>query len=67
MKMKVTIRSIFIIDGLDRLKKKSNLTDKDLVVVVAGNFGDTHGASFMEISTVKNLLQVSKQSLNLTE
>jgi hypothetical protein len=34
-----------------------NLTEEDLVVVIAGNFGDVFGASFIEISPVKKLLE----------
>jgi len=56
-------RDGFIVDGLERLKAKSGINDEDRVVVVAGNFGDNIGASFMEISTVKNLLENSRKSI----
>ncbi len=36
--------------------QSGNLTEKDLVVIIAGNFGDSFGASFIEISSVKQLL-----------
>ncbi len=49
-------RDGFIKDGIERLMTKSGIKEDDRVVVVAGNFGDSIGASFMEISTVKNLL-----------
>jgi len=32
------------------------INEDDVVIVVAGNFGALHGASFIEISTVKNLM-----------
>ncbi len=57
-------RDGFIVDGLERLISKSNIEESDHVVVVAGNFGDNIGASFMEISTVKNLLENSQKTLN---
>ena len=58
-------REAFIVDGLNRMKNKADIQDDDLVVVVAGNFGDSHGASFMETSTVEKLMNVSKKALNL--
>jgi pyruvate kinase len=36
--------------------KSGALREEDLVVVIAGNFGDRFGASFIEISPVKLLL-----------
>ena len=42
--------------GLERYRDKKRLKSDDLVVVVAGNFGRSHGASFIEISTLENLL-----------
>ncbi len=58
-------REGFIYDGIQRLMNKSRLSAEDRVVVVAGNFGDTIGASFMEISTVQNLLDTVTKSLNI--
>lgn len=60
-------REGFIYDGLQRLMTKSRLAPEDRVVVVAGNFGDNIGASFMEISTVKNLLETVTKSLNIQQ
>jgi len=60
-------REGFIYDALKRLKAKSNLKENDLIVVIAGNFGDTHGASFMEISTATNLMEISKKALNIVD
>ena len=58
-------RDGFIINGLERLKEKSGIADDDRVVVVAGNFGDSIGASFMEISFVKNLMENSLKAIAL--
>jgi hypothetical protein len=33
------------------------LDEESLITVLAGNFGSAYGASYVEISTVKNLLQ----------
>jgi pyruvate kinase len=45
----------FLCDALDALQKKYKLKENDRVVVLAGNFGPSHGPSFMEVSTAKNL------------
>ncbi|MFP4060546.1 MAG: pyruvate kinase, partial [Bacteroidales bacterium] len=45
-----------VIKGLKRYLDKKKLKEQDLVVVVAGNFGISHGASFVEISTLENLM-----------
>ncbi len=59
-------REDFILDGLKRLMNKSNISEEDRVVVIAGNFGVNIGASFMEISTVKNLLENSNKTLSFS-
>ncbi|WP_020530525.1 pyruvate kinase [Flexithrix dorotheae] len=46
---------MFLKRSLDALIKKDRLKKEDRIVVVAGNHGDFHGASFMEISTVEML------------
>lgn len=46
----------FIKTALEGLVKKGCLKKEDRVVAIGGNFGTTHGASFIEISTVKNLM-----------
>jgi len=43
----------FLEESLNLLCNK-HIFDENLIAVVAGNFGVTHGASFMEISKVKN-------------
>ncbi|MFW6225157.1 MAG: pyruvate kinase alpha/beta domain-containing protein, partial [Bacteroidota bacterium] len=53
----------FITESLHFLKENKHLEDDDLVVTVAGNFGTHHGASFIEVSTVKNLIQTNKVSV----
>lgn len=46
----------FIIESLNKYLKSDILKKKDMVVVLGGNFVWTQSASFMEISTVENLL-----------
>jgi pyruvate kinase len=46
----------FIQIGLSKLVKEEILKPDSLIVVLAGNFGEDHGASFIEISDVKNLM-----------
>jgi pyruvate kinase len=46
----------FIHSALTSLLDKKRLTEEDRVVILAGNFGKQQGASFIEISSVKNLL-----------
>ena len=45
----------FLCAALDALQKKYKLKESDRVVVLAGNFGPSHGPSFIEVSTTKNL------------
>ena len=59
MEMKETTRD-FIQESITTLLKEKKLSKDSLVVVVAGNFGTHHGASFVEISTVENLTKVNK-------
>ena len=47
----------FISESLNRLVKKGHLKKTDSVVVLGGNFGMHHGASFIEISSVDNLMK----------
>ncbi|MCG8472475.1 MAG: pyruvate kinase [Desulfobacterales bacterium] len=46
----------FLHGSLTRLMGEGFFTQEDLIVVLAGNFGAANGASFIEISTAKNLL-----------
>jgi len=56
----------FVCDALKDLSKKYKVHKKDRIVVLAGNFGPSHGPSFIEISTAENLKQqCQKTSANL--
>jgi pyruvate kinase len=46
----------FVRRALQSHLSTGTLTEDDLVVITAGNFGDGFGASFIEISSVKQLL-----------
>jgi len=46
----------FLKEAIRSLKDNYELSDKDLVVVIAGNFGRRHGATYIEIGTIENLL-----------
>jgi len=46
----------FLHEALTRLMARGAVSEEDLLVVLAGHFGATNGASFVEISTAKNLL-----------
>jgi pyruvate kinase len=48
----------FIVQALNNLLKKNQLKRSDKVVVLGGNFVWTQNASFIEISTVENLLEL---------
>jgi pyruvate kinase len=47
----------FLHTALNRLLENGLLTEESLITVLAGNFGSDNGASYIEISTVKNLLK----------
>lgn len=47
----------FIKDLVFPLTKEKNFIDEDLVVVLAGNFEDSNGASFIEVTKVSSLLK----------
>jgi len=46
----------FLKEAIRTLKASYEFSDKDLVVVMAGNFGRRHGATYIEIGTLGNLL-----------
>jgi pyruvate kinase len=52
--MKVTTEA-FLCDALNDLKQKYKVKKTDRIVVLAGNFGFSHGPSFIEVSTAENL------------
>ena len=46
----------FLKHAISNLKRHHHFCDTDLVVVIAGNFGRSAGASYIEIGTLENLL-----------
>lgn len=48
-------RDEFIRDAATIVSNKGKFKPEDLIIVVGGSFGKGNGASFMEISTVKNM------------
>jgi pyruvate kinase len=51
----------FLFNGLKDLLRKKELDNKDKIVVIGGNFDNNNGATFIEISKVKDLIiQVSE-------
>lgn len=63
-KKKVTTEA-FLCDALNELQKKYKLKKTDRLVVLAGNFGPTHGPSFIEVSTSENLREMcTKTTIN---
>ncbi len=51
-------RDVFIHTTVNLLLEKDKLKLDDLVVVLGGSFGPNNGATFVEISTVKNLQEL---------
>lgn len=49
-------RDSFLFDAITQLVSNGKVTENDMVLVIGGSFGPGNGASFMEISEVKNLL-----------
>jgi pyruvate kinase len=47
----------FLEAALTRLLAEGHFNEEDLITVLAGNFGSDAGASYVEISTAKNLLR----------
>jgi len=48
----------FLHESLNQLLLMEKLNKKDLVVIIAGNFGLHHGASYIEAGTIENLLNL---------
>jgi pyruvate kinase len=53
----------FPLNLITDLKNEEKIRDKDLIVVVGGSFGVVKGASYLEIGTVKNLMDKA-QAIN---
>jgi len=53
----------FISDAIDALLERKRVKKDDLIVILAGNFGPTSGASFIEVSTVENMKLKSSMAL----
>jgi pyruvate kinase len=49
-------RDSFLNDAISKLVESGKLCIDDMVIVIGGSFGRGNGASFMEISEVKNLM-----------
>ena len=47
---------VFMLHGLNRLLRQKHLSPGDLLVVLGGNFGESYGATFIEISIIKDLI-----------
>jgi pyruvate kinase len=50
----------FVNLSLNHLVNEGELSQQDTVLIMAGNFGPSTGASFIEISSVENLLNIPK-------
>jgi pyruvate kinase len=48
---------LFLRTALTSLLEEKEFTENCLITVLAGNFGSDYGASYVEISTAKNLLK----------
>jgi len=49
-------RDSFLSDAITKLVENNKVNHNDMVLVIGGSFGPGNGASFMEISEVKNLM-----------
>lgn len=57
----------FLNDALHLLLEKTQLQKEDMVVIIGGSFGARHGASFINISTVHNLMNMGKKHKNIIQ
>jgi len=53
----------FIFEAIKSLRSAGRVQGEDLVVVIAGNFGPTHGASFIEVSSVDKMLVKAEMAI----
>ena len=50
-------RDAFITSAVETLMQKGKIAREDFILVLAGSFGSTKGASFVEICQVKSILE----------
>jgi pyruvate kinase len=48
----------FLHESLRQLLSENEISKNDIVIVLAGNFGVYHGASYLEVGAVKNLIHL---------
>ena len=60
-------RDMFMIESIHMLLTQEKVKPMDLILVVGGSFGQSNGASFMEIGEVRNILAVPNPHGNLGE
>lgn len=51
-----TSRDHFLTDAIGVMLERRKIASEDMVLIIGGSFGPSNGASFMEISKVKNLI-----------
>ena len=51
----------FLTDAISIMEEKGELSSDDMVIVIGESFGPRDGASFMEISQVKNIVKSGKR------
>lgn len=51
-----TSRDHFLTDAIGTMLERRKIASEDMVLIIGGSFGPSNGASFMEISKVKNLV-----------
>ena len=51
-----TSRDHFLTDAINAMLERRKIDSEDMVLIIGGSFGPSNGASFMEISKVKNLI-----------
>lgn len=51
-----TSRDHFLTDAIGVMLERRKIASEDMVLIIGGSFGPSNGASFMEISKVKNLV-----------
>ena len=54
-KQELSDRYHFLVDALEFIDQYRKLDDEDLMAIVGGSFGPDGGASYVEISNVRNL------------